>query len=211
MPIKLAVGIPAYRGVVASSQALMWMQFGAELNRTKPVIQMVMHASVDVCGVDRARNILLAQAMSHGADWLLMIDSDTWVDPGSDLVRMIIEAPEHIAMIGAAVRTRGLGRGNDAPLNLYEWKASEGRHLPVDLIPDHRHNEVDAIGGAVIAINLHRVPKDLVFKWHYYDDGRSISEDLYFCRELRRAGEYIFIDTRVKTFHVDKPATLSNG
>lgn len=214
MPVKLAVGIPAYRGIVASHQAQMWMEFGAALVRSSEAIKLMTIANVDVCGVDRARNLLLATAMKEGADWLLMVDSDTWVHPGSDLVRMVIEAPENCALVGASVRLRGLGRGEAAPLNYFDWNENENRHepIPVKSMPDNKtHLEVDAIGGAVIAINLHRLVITDQFRWFYYDDGRSISEDLYFCRQLRKRDEKIYVDMRMKTFHVDKSAVLGNG
>lgn len=219
MPIRLGVGLPAYRSVVTVGQVKQWMEFGAEVNRVKPGVTLGMHIAVDVCGVDRARNICLAQAMKNGCDWLLMIDSDTWVECGNELVRMIIEAPEDCALVGAAVRTRGGGRGEQAPLNVYRWNQAARKHESMDvptpveheLQSTKRHVLVDAIGAAVIAINLHRLMPSDQFKWFYYEDGSSISEDLYFCRQLGDRGEKIYVDTRMKTFHVDKPSVLSNG
>lgn len=212
MSIRLAVGLPAYRSVVAAQQAKMWMEFGGYIARNKPMIDLVMVGAVDVCGIDRARNLIVAHAMKESADWVLMVDSDTWCADGNELVRMIVEAPEGAAMVGASVRTRGGGRGELAPLNMYRWNSEESRHEPIHVQwTNGTYQEIDAVGGAVIAINLHRLQPADIFKWHYYETGQSISEDLYFCRKLRERGEKVYVDTRVKTFHVDRAQVLSNG
>lgn len=209
--LKLAIGTPAYRGEIASSQMLMYMQLGAALARLKDKGEMepVMISNVDVCGVERARNLLVAYAMKSGADWLLMIDSDTWAEQGSELARMILEAPE-CAMVGAAVRTRG-----HPGLNVYRWDQNDRKHFQIGLssslqnrgIPNYQ--EVDAIGGAIIALNLLRIGS-LDFRWLYREDGTTMSEDLYFCRRLREHNQRIFVDVRVRTLHTDKPGVLSS-
>lgn len=204
MPIKLAVGLPAYRGIIASGQAKMYMEIGAALAKNKEAIQLIMIADIDVCGVDRARNMLVAHAMKQGADWLLMVDSDTWVDAGQDLIRMVIEAPQDAALVGAAVRVRGTGSLNVFRMNMKtdELEAIKG------WLDHHRYEEVDAIGGAVIAINLHRI-HNVDFRWRYKENGRSVSEDINFCQNLRAFDEKVYLDTRVRTKHVDKAGVLS--
>jgi GT2 family glycosyltransferase len=183
----------------------MAMALGAELVKKSDVIKLIMIGDVDVCGIERARNILLAHAMLNECDWLLMVDSDTWVEPGSDLLRMIVEAPDDAALIGAGVRTRS----PEANLNVYRWNADQRKHesyKPEGMVWQ-RYFQCDAIGGAVIAINLHRIG-DVDFRTYYYEDGDSISEDLNFCKRLREKGEKIYCDPRIKTFHINKPTVL---
>lgn len=211
MPIKLAVGLPAYRGIIASGQAKMFMEIGAALAKSKEAIQLIMIADIDVCGVDRARNMLVAHAMKQGADWLLMVDSDTWVDAGQDLIRMVIEAPQDAALVGAAVRVRGTGalnvfRVDDKTDEMVAITADE--MTTIKLGTSKRYEEVDAIGGAVIAINLHRI-HNVDFRWRYKENGRSVSEDINFCQNLRAFDEKVYLDTRVHTKHVDKAGVLS--
>lgn len=217
MSIKLAIGLPAYKGIICAQQALMWAQLGSGIARLKwskfahgdtshpdkdPPIETVMHGFVDVCGVDRARNILVAQAMQNNADWLLMIDSDTWVDKGYDLLRMIEGAPLDAALVGAAVMTV-------AGPNVYRWDALNRRHEMIDIDNRDAYQRVDAIGGAVIAIKLAAIG-DADFRWHYYENGGSISEDLWFCRQLAQLKRAVYVDTRIRTFHNTRPTVMSS-
>lgn len=211
MTIRLAVGLPAYRGVIVAQQALMWAQFGSGLAQRKLFrtdeagrIEMVMHAVVDVCGVERARNMLVGNAMQNNAAWLLMMDSDTWIEPGYDLVRMIEEAPSNAALVGAAVRVGGSKKSN-----IYRWDALNRKHEHITLDPASTYQRVDAIGGAVIAINLKLIGES-DFRWHYYENGSSISEDLWFCRQLAQLKRAIYVDTRIKTFHNTRPEVLAS-
>lgn len=206
--LKIAVGVPAYRGVVSSGQFRMWMQLGAAIGRAKDqgLVDLVMMADVDVCGVGQARNLLVAYAMKEQADWLLMVDSDTWA-LGTDLLRMILEAPSDCAVVGAIVKTRGHHRSN-----VYAWDAATGKHEQLDLEPglvganEDPYCRVDAIGGAVMAINLRKIGS-ADFRWMHREDGSSISEDLYFCRQIQLPNT-IAVDRRMVTWHVDRPQIL---
>ena len=221
--LKLAVGIPAYRGQIASAHAPMWAQFGAAVARAQghappgraaspsgdaqidDDVQVVMFGHVDTCGIDRARNALVQQAIVARADWLLMVDSDTFAVAGKDLLRMILERPAGAAVVGAPVVRRGEATNRT---NLWRW--TNGRHEPTSIldggIGSHGfYTEVDAVGAAILAIDLARVAAARVeFRWA---DG--MSEDLWFCRQLREAGERIYVDPRVTTVHLGQPEILT--
>ena len=205
--LKLAVGTPAYRGVIASAQAKMWIQFGGHAARLKDQskLDLVMIGDVDVCGVERARNILVEYAIQYSADWLIMVDSDTYCG-GRALIDMIMDLDQECAMVGAIVRTRGRG-----DMNAYYWDDASKKHHAADynnFAPGVRYQEVDAVGGAVIALNLQRLKPRMLFFPYYRDDGSAISEDLYFCKRLRERGEKILVDTKISTWHIDKPGVV---
>jgi hypothetical protein len=219
MTLKLAVGLPAYRGQIASAHAVMWAQFGAACARQPDDVQIVMFAHVDTCGVDRARNALVRQATVAGAQMLLMIDSDTFAVSGKDLLRMLLERPPGAAAVGAPVIRRGEGA-----LNIWRW--TNGRHESHDLrasrgptgagfSPDPRRQlghdayghylEIDAVGAAILAIDLAIVQRTAAtFAWAH-----GMSEDLWFCRQLRELGEHIYVDPRVATVHLGQPEILT--
>lgn len=194
--IRLALAIPAYKDAVTVKQAGMWLEIGQALAEYGDQITLSGLITVDTCGVDRARNYLLAHAMKINADWLLMVDSDTWAN-GRDLLRMIIAcAARGAAICGAPVYRRGFTENS---LNVYRKTASGLRvcdesdleALPVIF-------DAAAIGAAVMAVNLHKIG-DEVFK---FTDTQS--EDLYFCERIRMIGGDILVDKRVSTGHMGK-------
>lgn len=215
-PIKLGIGLPAYRGIIASSQAKMWAQIGAYLVQSVNDIQIHGFADLDMNGIDNARNTLVA-VMRHQCDWLLMVDSDTWAMAGGDLIRMIVDASKapDVAIVGAPVVTRGIAN----PVNVYRYEAIEQEDgfrrvkaspIPRGEIPTDRMIEVDAIGGAIMAINLH-LTEGIEFRFtERQEGGRTIrsSEDHEFCRQVRERKLRILADGRIKTVHENKPGYL---
>jgi hypothetical protein len=202
--VKVAVGIPAYGGEIASGQAGMWLDFGSRLQaHSARGLELKAVLTVDTCGVDRARNYLLASAMKMGAEWLLMIDADTWVandmggSAGEQLISMIMNGMNtRAAIIGAPVyrriHTRDHSRPDEKSLNVRMFKG----HLTPGV------QEVEAIGAACMAINLQRIG----FAEFKFTHDRS--EDLEFCHQVRLRNEKIFVDPNVRTCHLAKPDVL---
>jgi GT2 family glycosyltransferase len=203
-PLKIAFGIPAYRGRLASQHAAMWLSVGqymAGLSASFPCSMI----TVDAAPVDRARNALVAHAMATGHEWLLMIDDDTWVEgdnPGRALFSMMHGAfrdvsPSPVAIVGAPVLRRGA-----KSLNVYRQLPDEETLAPVHLdaieSPKQFGNyiEVDAVGTAVMAINFKHI-NEAVFK---FTDTHS--EDLEFCRQIRAGGGLIVVDPSIRTAHL---------
>lgn len=206
--LKLAIGCPAYHSQISSGHLKMWLQVGAALARGKDKgeIDPVMIADVDVTGIDKARNILLKAARDAGADWLLMIDADTWVSSGVDLIRMIQEAPVDAAIIGAPVRIREGNAGSHSGVNVFRHHGHGKYSVLTDLsVLDLSEPvfPVDAIGAAVMAINLLRIG-DSTFRFE-----NGVSEDLRFCEQVTALGGSIYADARVTTFHVARPKVLT--
>lgn len=203
MPLRLAVGLPAYRSVIASAHALMWGQFCAQAARQSDDVQIVMFGHVDAFGLERARNALVGQARKAGADVLLMVDSDTWALSGKDMLRMILERPTGSAA-AAVVAAPVLMRGN-ALVNCYRGREP----IPHDVLAAEAgpYHEVDVVGGAILAIDLARVAR------HAIDFRQRPPEvpsgDMAFCLSLREQGEHIYVDSRVATAHVDQPKILT--
>lgn len=199
MPVKIAVGVPAYGGKVAVGQAKMWLAFGAAMRSAIVAghANFTAFVTMDVCGVDRARNFLLAHAMAQGADWLLMVDADTWTDNGGGLLTMILAGKQ----LGAAVIGAPVYRSVDGKQMLNVYQRENDQRVCIDP-RDMRAGgiqpfEVDSIGSAVMAVNLHKVPADLSFKFT-----EDTSEDLYFCEGIKKAGGKIYCDRRIDTSHI---------
>jgi hypothetical protein len=197
--IKLMVGIPAYGGRVVSQHAGMWFSLGQE-SAEREDISITSIMTVDANGIDRVRNRIVGEAMAAGNDWLLMIDADTWVNgnAGDSLLSMLQLGLQRATVVGAPVMRRGV-----EGLNAYRY--IDGVHQPIafdKFVSTERFVEVDAVGAAVIGINLHKIG-DVEFEFT-----RERSEDIEFCYRLRRMNHHICIDTQIHTSHLGNPPVL---
>lgn len=205
--LNLAVGVPAYGGKLVSEHARMFLELGNSLACSSERFELVMFATADINGVDRARNFLLAGAMIKSADWLLMIDADTWVesndvsvDAGFLLLRMISDADRAEAtIVSAPVILRAVAKPDNSSLPMAIYSETEAGHIAVTQAVS---GQAYAVGAACMAINLHKIAEA---KFQFTDD---LSEDLDFCRQIRGLGGKIIVDARVRTGHLSRPFPL---
>lgn len=208
--LKLFIGVPAYGGFVRSETIKMWLELGRSIAEAGDRFELIGIANLDTQPIDRARNFLVAHAMQANADWLLMIDADTWVESitmpdgietaGFQLLRMISQADRaNVAVVGAPVQRRG-GEGlNVTGVPLVGPKISLRVKDP-PMLPELR--SCDSIGAAIMAIRLDKIG-EITFKWT-----DTLGEDLNFCKDVREAGGRIYVDGRVKSAHMDRPTPL---
>lgn len=142
--IRLAIAIPAYGGNVTMHHTRMFLELGNTLGASGERFQLVSFTTFDVNGIDQCRNLALQQAFSVQADWLLMIDADTWVEPsaidrqgGTDagflLLRMISEAARKgAAAVVAPVMNRTM-TGTEGGLMVYDVKTTIVEETVADL------------------------------------------------------------------------------
>lgn len=209
--LKLAIGIPAYRGAIVAYQAQMWLSMGQALAMFGTRFEIVLGLFVDINPVSRARNRLLYEAaVKAQADWLFTIDSDTWVEPynednplaaGHAILRMIAEADLlSYQVVSAAVRVSN-SSDKVAAYQRFEDGSSkqyEAHELRKDLQP------IDEVGAACIAVHVPSIVLNGI-KFEFTDE---LSEDREFCRQARAKGLRIAIDGRVRTGHLSKPFPL---
>lgn len=199
--MHLAVGFPCYRAQLhaahvfqASNLALHWWK-----QQHEPLLMLY----VDSCFVDKARNILIQQALEKGADWLLMCDSDTYYTAPGPIIKMLADAVSRsAAVIGAAVRLRKReGEIYNAAL------APDFAPMTREQIGEHLR-PVDRIGGAFTAINLGWLRDN----WHdspwfmvQHIAGPkpdTVGEDCWFSDGVKKRGGTILVDPRFEPSHV---------
>lgn len=230
--IRLSVGIPAYGGQLSAHHARMWCEFGNTLGGSLERFELVTFDFFDVNGIDQCRNLMLVRAIEAQADWLLMIDADTWVEPSKEdqqaqsdagflLLRMISEAarindaaPSRIGAVVAPVMARVVPGKDDSHLMAYQWCEStefHGDHPPArsgfePIIVESRRGmqEIDRAATAVFALN---VPFAVEHKLSFKFEGK-LSEDHFYCKSVRDAGGRILADTRVRTGHMSRQTPL---
>lgn len=215
--IRLGIGLPAYGGKIDMNASRMWLSLGYALASAESRFTLALHSLVDVCGVEVARNRLMAEAIEKNVDWLLMIDADSWVDDGFAVLQGISSA----ARAGAAAYAIPTPRrgGEDTHLMVYrgeerlavpraelEAARSADATSPATLVP------VDAAATAMLAVDVRFVAAKMTppwfrFEWKYGTTSFS-SEDLVFCRCIREAGGQIVADAGVIAHHRQRPEVL---
>ena len=222
-PIKLAIGVPAYGAHVVMWHTRMWLTMGAALANSAERFALVSFDLVDACGIDVARNKLVHDALEKGADWLLMIDADTWAEDGGDILQMISDADKADQAesgwkpVGAVVAPVPRRDPWDTRPMVYA-RVPEGfrdQLVNIDLKPEGLQF-VDSAATAMMAINLGFIrgvgwmAPWFSFEWHSSKTPwkPSLSEDHVFCRRVRESGGVILADPRVKAKHLQRPQVI---
>jgi len=220
--LRLAVGLPAYGDALTAHQARMWMEFGSILGGSIERFELVMFMHIDVNPIDKARNLLVTNAIKHKADWLLMIDDDTWVesntaddDAGTMLLRMISDADRRgAAVVCAPVVRRRMLHGDRDEYMVYRQREDSIKPDKLESLSytnekdcadlNSRHLfAIDACATACIAISLKRFT--FLADPFWFDRELQLSEDLLFCHRVRENGGEIYCDPRVRTGHKSRP------
>lgn len=211
--IKLAIGLPAYTGQITAFAFRMWLDLGAMLRASEARFKLVQTNLIETCGIDVARNRLVAEALEVGADWLLMIDADTWHEDGSDILQMISDADrmaQH-TKVGAVAAQVPKRDPDDTHLMVYRY-LNEKRY-PATL-PSGGIADIDAAATAMMAINLNFIREHKLkapwfkFEWRDGDTKPFQGEDLYFCARVREAGGVILGDGRFIAKHLQRPQVI---
>lgn len=158
----------------------------------------------------RNRNVLAAEALARGADWLMWIDSDIAFDP-ADVFRLI---DHNVALVGAAPQKRTQRWGEPGAI---------AGDFALDA-PDFTPNGLIRARGVPTAFQLVRAsvfdrieagplrhvdsPEDVNAKlkawfWHEMEQGQDLAEDYTFCRRCHRAGIETLIDPAIRLRHYE--------
>lgn len=223
--LKISLGVPAYGSMVHAGHIRMWAEIGNTIGASPDRFQLTDLGYVDLNGIDRARNWLLAKAFKLGADWLVMIDADTWIesvgaeDAGFQLARMVSDADRAGAIIvGAPVARRGAERHEVMVYRGDPRSSKPGQLEPISVEELGRGlKPVDALATAVFAVKITAIGE---CRFKFTDE---LSEDLDFCAQVRnhaalsserpfdssRQGPVpILVDTRVNTRHLSRPVAI---
>ncbi len=141
-----------------------------------------------------ARNLIADRAIEYNSQFLCFIDSDM-VFGGQTLMRLLTRAcSKDIDIIG------GLAYKRRPPFEpcILNQKGNKWRYCKVPYTPGLY--EVGAIGMGFTLIKT-SVFKDLK-KPYFYLNSKGIGEDTTFCRNARKAGHRVFVDTTVQLGHL---------
>jgi hypothetical protein len=207
--IKLAIGLPSYGSRIQAQAAEMWMTLGSCLADSRERFELVKFSIVDVCGVDVARNRLVEEAITAKADWLFMVDSDTWHHDGFDILSMISKADrEGAAVVVAPVPKRD---PNDPHLMIYRQLGTERDSVHRKILDNHPFElvPIDSAATAFMAMRVsfvEKLPKPW-FRFQYIEGtNRFVSEDLGFCAAVKENGGKIFAYREFTCKHLHRPS-----
>lgn len=145
-----------------------------------------------------ARNNIAQMAIDGDYNYVLMVDSDVVV-PKETLTHML--DPETNVVLGCCPRKNS----TDGRIEIYrQGTFSFTDFFTYDTLPDNKRIAVKG-GGFACALIKVSVFKRLSFPWFKYvtyEDGSSLSEDLYFCLQAAEAGFLVEADTRVRCGHL---------
>lgn len=187
-------------------------------NLTRPCSMGLM--TPDRMGIEQARNLMAAEALEHGYDYLFFIDDDNPV-PRDTLVKFLEDDKD---IVCAPILKRRPDKNGQHPLCVFYMHMRNDIRLyePVTQFRDEGYlHKIDACGMGCTLIKrkvLEAVDKKYPGKSfqmgnlisYHQGDGtidiakglkRTMSEDLEFCERATDAGFEIWCDTRIRPLH----------
>ena len=159
--------------------------------RANPVFKLEYSIIIGSRQIHFARNELVTAGLNCGADYICFLDADMTFPP--DTLHKLYYASKDI--VGVLYP----GRIKPHPPNIFyyddkkELVQAEKADKTTELI------EVDAVGTGVMLIRK-KVFKELPQPWFFYKN--DFSEDIMFCKEARKAGYRIHVQTSLDIGHI---------
>ena len=161
-----------------------------------------------------ARNKIARLAIDSQTDWVLMVDNDVVLP--KDALQNLLDDPQQVTL-GIYVHrdTDNLYRGRTCVCKLYDENGEKYFNYPLE--SEYSADEIKALrsdgqfkvkihgGGMGCALIMTKVFEKIAypwFDWSNYKNGRMLSEDLYFCENLRKHKIPVYADTRVLCGHM---------
>lgn len=151
----------------------------------------------------KARNVISDKAIDGGYDYVMMVDSDTVIP--KDALKNMLEGDAEMVLGCVPKKSK---RGETVLFSSKENLKGKGFHTVITYEQLQGTDRISLKGGgfgcALINTKVYSSLKYPYFKYVVYEDKVALSEDLYFCREVRNAGFRIEADPRVKCGHIAK-------
>jgi len=212
--VKVAFGIPAYRRSVDVGHFETGLALGMTMAQLGKRFELVGLVTVESCSIDYARNEMLHLALKAGADWLLMMDADTFHghykgkvlkrNPAMDILYMLEEGTKRdAAVIAAPVAMRNRPGYNVVKKN----DAGEDEAIPYEELVG-KITQVDRIGTAFMGVNCKWIracwPDQPWFLTQHFPGPapRKLGEDYSFCDGVTKRGGTILADGRFEPNHI---------
>lgn len=207
--------MPSYGGLIPSSSVQALLQ----LHKPYPCAFMIVERQ----RIDKARNNIVMEAIKNRADYVLFVDDDNPIPP--DTLEKFVEDDKDIVI--APILGRNPDTGGKHPLCAFYKKEvivdndKLNIYFNIDKFNDNGPlHKIDAGGTGCMLIKtkvliaLYAKYKDLIFEFGDIRfkksieiegaiyDRRTMSEDCEFCERATNMGFEIWLDDRIKPFHI---------
>ena len=206
--MKILIAVPTFETIFPDTFKSIW---GIYRNGHEVLFEFVR-------GYDcaTARNRIAQIAMDKGVDYVLMVDNDVVVP--ADILISMLDAPVDVCLGYYAHRDNdNIYRGRTSVCKLYDDHGNLHFNYPLESeytaqeLEELRANGVKKLqihgggmGCAFIKTDIFRRLEYPWYDWVNYDDEHRgmLSEDLYFCEQLKMYGIPVYTDTRTGCGHM---------
>lgn len=203
--MRVLIAIPTFENVSPDTFKSLW-------DMDKPCECLFEFVRGHDCAA--ARNRMADKALELGVGYLMMVDGDVTV-PRDALANMLEHGADFVG--GYYLRRREdnvpseltcackLADAKGRPYFNYTLESSYTKGELSDM-RENGENLVEihgcGLGCALVKTDVFKAIPRPWFKWVNYSNGDVLTEDLYFCEELRKAGVPRHLDTRVACGHL---------
>lgn len=192
--MKIGLGLPIV-GHVPAEAFVSHLRVLSELKNTFGSVYTF--TPIDTFPHDRARALIVNDALAQGCEGLLFLDADMVIPPGA--VKLLWETFSK----GDVVMATGHYLRRGWPFTCVWSKKVEGEFYQVD--PRDDVTEIDVCGLGFAFVDLTWVKDNLTppyFDSPITEEGREVRDDTTFCDKIRAKGGRIVGDSRVECGHL---------
>jgi glycosyltransferase involved in cell wall biosynthesis len=159
--------------------------------RENPIFKLQYSIIIGSRQIHYARNALVTAAMGINADYVCFLDADMTFPPDT-LHRLYFDSKDIVGVLYP-------GRIHPHPPNIFYFDKDKSLVQAEKADRTSPLIEVDAVGTGVMLIRK-KVFKELPEPWFFYKN--DFSEDIVFCKEAKKVGYRIYVDTTLDIGHI---------
>ena len=159
--------------------------------REHPIFKLTYSIIIGSRQIHFARNDLVRAGLNGGADYICFIDADMTFPPDT-LHRLYFASKDIVGVLYP-------GRVSPHPPNIFYFNKDKFLVQAEKVDRTTELIEVDAVGTGIMLIRK-KVFKDLPEPWFFYKN--DYSEDIMFCKEVKKLGYRIYVNTFFDIGHV---------
>lgn len=194
--MKILLAVPTFENILPDTFKSLW-----DMDRAEHEVEFETVRGYD-CAM--ARNVIAQMAIDRKTDYVLMVDSDVIVP--KDVLINLLEDPVDVCF-GYCPRRSDHSVSSMFPLFRPDGKPNVGfaDGISMNELRASEKKRIQVRGGGtgcvLIKTDLFRRIKKPWFNWVNDPDGATVSEDLFFCDRVKKAGFPMYVDTRVACGH----------
>jgi|2_EtaG_2_1085320.scaffolds.fasta_scaffold00208_40 GT2 family glycosyltransferase len=149
--------------------------------------------------IDAIRDNLVEQALIEGVTHMIMMDTDQ-IYPVDTIIKLLKNRDKDVVAVPVHRRYPPY----DPIVLKHNPKSDRYWHIPDKEVYSGELIEADAIGTGCMMFDT-RCFMDTPRPWFKIDgkrDGTHIGEDVFFCRNMKKAGKRIWVDTSIEIGHI---------